>query len=98
MNIENSSNTIDYKELANKSFKWTTLAEIFAKVATPLTNMVLARLILPDVFGIVASVNIVIALSDIFSEGGFGRFLIQKDFESHNELCKTAECSMNARI
>ena len=71
---------------ANKSFKWTTLAEITAKLLAPIMNMILARFILPEVFGIVASISIIITFAELISEGGFSRVLIQKNIESEKEL------------
>jgi O-antigen/teichoic acid export membrane protein len=48
----------------------------------PLTNIILARLLATDIFGIVASINIIIALVEIFADSGFSKYLVQADFES----------------
>lgn len=40
--------------------KWSTITEIAAKFVLPVSNMILARLLTPDAFGVVATVNLVI--------------------------------------
>ena len=57
-----------------------------AKVAAPLSNMILARLLAPEVFGVIATVNMVVSLSDIFTEAGFQLYIIQHEFKDKDEL------------
>lgn len=73
---------------ANRSFKWTTIAEVAAKIMAPIINMVLARFIAPEIFGIVASISIIVSFAELFSEGGFSRFIVQKEFEKDDSLKK----------
>lgn len=44
--------------------------------------MVLARLLTPEAFGVVATLNMVIAFAEIFTDAGFQRYIIQYQFES----------------
>ena len=44
--------------------KWSSLSEIIAKLITPITSMILARILAPEIFGIVASINVVISFCD----------------------------------
>lgn len=67
------------------STKWTTLGEISAKLIAPITNLFLARLLIPSDFGIVATITMIISFADIFSDAGFQKFLIQADIEK-NEI------------
>ena len=76
----------NYVVKANKSFKWTTLAEIAAKLLAPIMNMILARFIAPEVFGIVASISIIITFAELFSEGGFSRVIVQKKLENDDDI------------
>ena len=69
-----------------KSLGWSTLTEIFAKLILPITNMVLARLLADEVFGLVATLNTVILLAEVFSDAGFSKFLIQYEFPSGDEF------------
>lgn len=66
--------------------KWSMLAEITAKLAAPLVNLVLARLLSPNEFGIVASITIITSFADIFTDAGFQKFVIQHEFNNDNTL------------
>lgn len=65
--------------------KWSALTEILSKLVTPITAMVMARLLTPEAYGVVATFSIIISLADIFSDAGFQRYLIQHEFESDEE-------------
>lgn len=68
------------KKMLN-STKWSTLGEVAAKLISPITNMILARLLIPADFGIVASITMIISFADIFTDAGFQKYLIQADIE-----------------
>lgn len=68
--------------------KWSTFAELMAKLATPIVNMVLARLLTPEVFGVIASITIITSFADIFTDAGFQRFIIQHDYQNADDLDK----------
>ena len=55
------------RKIANAT-KWSMVAEIVSKLASPIVNMILARLLAPDEFGIVASITIITSFADIFTE------------------------------
>ncbi|VTT36014.1 Lipopolysaccharide biosynthesis protein wzxC [Enterococcus casseliflavus] len=69
--------------------KWAGFAEIMSKLITPISNMVLARILTPDIFGIVATITMVNSFADIFSDAGFQKFLIQHNFSSKKNLYKS---------
>lgn len=73
---------------SRSSVKWSFFGEIFAKLATPISSMVLARLLAPEVFGIVASITIITSFCEIISESGFAKLIIQKDFDDENTYRK----------
>src|SRR5690554_5332357 len=60
--------------------KWSAISEFLAKVIHPIVNMILARIISPEAFGVVATVSIVTSFSDMITDAGFQKFLIQTDF------------------
>ena len=60
--------------------KWSTITEVLAKLVAPISSMVLARLLTPEAFGVVATLNMVIAFAEIFTDAGFQRYLIQHEF------------------
>ena len=65
--------------------KWSAITEVIAKLITPVTSMVLARVLTPEAFGVVATLNMVIAFAEIFTDAGFQRFLIQHKFTDSKE-------------
>ena len=62
--------------------KWSFLTEIASKLMPPIVNMVLARLLTPAVFGMVATVTMITSFAEIFADAGFQKYLVQNDFES----------------
>lgn len=65
-----------------RALKWSSISEIVAKFVTPLINMILARILAPEAFGVIATINMVITLAEVFTESGFQKFLIQYNFDS----------------
>lgn len=60
--------------------KWSSITEIIAKLISPITNMILARLLVPEAFGIVATITMVISFAEIFTDAGFQKYIIQHEF------------------
>jgi PST family polysaccharide transporter len=77
------SNNIDEKIIS--STKWSFSSEIFAKIISPITNMILARLLSPEVFGIIATLSIIITFAEMLADSGLQKYMIQKDYQSDNE-------------
>lgn len=68
------------------SLKWSTAGEVLAKLVTPITNMILARVLVPEDFGIIATVNMIITFVDLFTDSGFAKYIIQFDFEKEETI------------
>ena len=68
---------------------WSTAAEFFAKIISPIINMVLARILTPSAFGIVATITMVISFAEIFTDAGFQKYIIQHEFENDDQLNKS---------
>ena len=66
--------------------KWSSFTEILAKLVSPITNMILARILSPESFGIVTTVTMVISFVDIFTDAGFQRYLVQHQFKNNEEM------------
>ena len=77
------------QRIANAT-KWSSLAEVAAKIVLPIVNMILARLLTPEAFGIVATINIVITFAEVFQDAGFQKYIIQHDFDDENDF---VQCS-----
>ena len=76
--------TIDSSTLANAT-KWSTITEIVAKLILPITNMVLARLLTPEAFGVVATITMIITFAEMFTDAGFQKYLIQHEFKDDRD-------------
>lgn len=69
--------------------KWSAITEVMAKLVAPISSMVLARLLTPEAFGVVATLNMVIAFAEIFTDAGFQRYLIQHEFKDEEDKDKS---------
>ena len=63
-----------------RATKWSTITEIIARLITPVTSIVLARILAPEAFGVVTTLTMVITFAEIFTDAGFQRYLIQHEF------------------
>ena len=73
------------KSQALNAAKWSSITEISAKIVSPVINMILARILAPEAFGILATVTMVISFAEVFVESGFQKFLIQHKFSNLKE-------------
>lgn len=72
------------QELNNKvknATKWSAITEVAAKLVTPITSMVLARLLTPEAFGVVTTLTMVITFAELFTDAGFQKYLVQHEFK-----------------
>jgi len=63
---------------AIQAFKWSVLGEVASRAVGPLVFIVLARLLVPEDFGVVAAAMVIISFSQVFSDAGLGKALIQR--------------------
>lgn len=70
--------------------KWSTITEVLAKLIVPITNLILARILAPEAFGILATVTMVTSFADMLTDAGFQKYLIQHEFSSKNDLHRSA--------
>ncbi len=68
-----------------KATKWSSITEIIAKLITPITSIVLARLLTPEAFGVITTLSMVITFAEIFTDAGFQKYLIQHNFKDDIE-------------
>ena len=66
--------------------KWSSVTEIVAKLVTPVSTMVLARLLTPEAFGVLTTAVMVISFAEIFTDAGFQKYLVQREFSSEKEM------------
>lgn len=65
--------------------KWSMVTEIAAKLIVPITNMILARILSPEEFGIIATITMIISFADMFTDAGFQKYLIQHEFKNDKD-------------
>lgn len=65
--------------------KWSFITEAAARIVSPLTYMILARMIAPEAFGVLASVTLIVSFAEMFADAGFHKYLIQHDFNDEEE-------------
>ena len=63
---------------AFQSVKWASLGSILPRLVTPISTMVLAALLVPKDFGVVAAAMIVISFAQILTNMGIGAAIIQR--------------------
>ena len=56
------------------------MTQVAAKLISPVTTMVLARLLAPEAFGVIATAQMFMSLADMLSDAGFQKYLIQHNF------------------
>lgn len=82
-----SNNNLNNKVL--NATKWSGITEIAAKLVSPITTMVLARLLAPDTFGVLVTAQMVISFAEIFTDAGFQKYLIQHEFADEDDRSKS---------
>ena len=78
-------NNDDLGSQAARAAKWSMATQIISKLIGPATTMILARLLTPEAFGIVAIATMIISLADLFSDAGFQKYLVQHKFINKSE-------------
>lgn len=84
---------IDVRDLQEKSkgaAKWSLATEVVVKIISPISQLILARLLAPEAFGMVATVTMVVNFAEMFSDAGFQKYLIQHSFKCKDELYRNA--------
>lgn len=72
------------------AIKWSSITELLAKLIVPLTNMILARILAPEAFGVIATITMIISFVEMFTDSGFQKYLVQKEFKNEIEKLKNA--------
>lgn len=75
----------DIKRKTIQATKWAAVSEILTKLVSPLVNIVLARLLAPEVFGLVATFTLVTTFAEVFTDAGVQKYLIQHEFKDKEE-------------
>lgn len=66
--------------------KWSFFGECASKLIVPVTNMILARILEPQHFGVLSIVTMITNFADLFTDAGFQKYLVQHYFKTDEEL------------
>lgn len=75
----------ELKSRISSAAKWSAFGEILAKLVTPISTIVLARVLTPQAFGVIATITMIISFAEIFMDAGFQRYVIQKEYETERD-------------
>lgn len=78
--------------------RWSAVTEVASRLILPLVNMVLARLLTPDAFGVVATVTMIVSFAEILADAGFQKYIIQHKFDSEEELNQSTDVAFWTNI
>lgn len=76
----------EIRDKTSRATKWSSITEIMSKLVTPVSSMILARLLTPEVFGVVATVNMITSFAEVFTDAGFQKYIVQHDFKDKKQL------------
>lgn len=77
----------DLKKKAIRGIKWTFVEVIGLRGVQFVVGIVLARLLMPEQFGLIGMLMIFMALAQVFLDSGFGAALIQKQDITQKDIC-----------
>ncbi|CEP97205.1 polysaccharide biosynthesis protein [[Clostridium] sordellii] len=78
------------KQIA-KATKWSFITECIAKLINPLTNMILARILMPSDFGVIATITMITSFADMIADAGFQKYIIQNEFKHDEDRKKSTD-------
>lgn len=76
----------DLNKKVGQATKWSSITELGTRLIAPITNAILARLLVPEAFGVVATLTMVTSFAEIFTDAGFQKYLVQHEFTDEKEL------------
>lgn len=82
--------TDDFRGKIQGAAKWSLVTEVAAKIIIPVTQLVLARILAPDAFGVLAVVVMVSSFGEMLADAGFQKYLVQHNFDDDKSLYRSA--------
>lgn len=75
----------EFKGKVVSATRWSAVTEIVAKLISPISSMVLARLLVPEAFGVVTTIMMIITFAELFTDAGFQKYLVQHEFANEED-------------
>ena len=85
-------------QVIGRSIKWSSLTEIGVKFVTPVSTMILARILAPEAFGVLAVCSMIVSFAEIIADAGFGKYIVQAEFPDKETLHKYASIAFWAHL
>lgn len=73
---------------------WKFSERFFTQIVTFIISMLLARMLLPEEYGVIAMVNVFIIIANVFATSGFSSALIQKKDSNDKDFSTIFYCSV----
>ncbi len=73
--------------------RWSVTTEIAARLVMPVSTMILARLLSPEAFGVVATVTMIVSFVEMFADAGFQKYLVQHEFRDDRHRVESTNVS-----
>lgn len=80
---------VSVREQSITGFKWNAIGQMTAKVVNFVLGLLIARLLMPDDYGVIGMLAIFLAIAQAFVDSGFGKALIWKSDRTETD-CSTA--------
>ncbi len=80
----------DFNNKIISAAKWSAIIQVITKLTAPVTNMILARILAPEAFGVIAAVTMVVSFADLFTDSGFQKYLVQREFSNEADKYRNA--------
>ncbi|AEV29380.1 membrane protein involved in the export of O-antigen and teichoic acid [Sphaerochaeta pleomorpha str. Grapes] len=90
-NLEAKELTVhSFERKVSSATKWSVVTEVSITLVQPIVSIILARLLLPQAFGIIANITMITSFASMFADAGFSKYIIQHEFRTNDELEENA--------
>ena len=93
-----AGSTSELNRVVSSAAKWSLLNESIAKLILPVTQLILARMLAPSEFGVLATAVMVQSFAQMLADAGFQKYLIQREFADEAALCRAASVAFWASM
>lgn len=87
-----------FREKIASATKWSSVTEIVSKLITPLINIILARILAPEAFGVIVMVTMIMSFADMLKDAGFQKYMVQHEFRNEDEKFKNANVAFVTNV
>jgi O-antigen/teichoic acid export membrane protein len=96
--INNTNEKRGQKEKVLSGLIWTFGERITAQGVSFVLSIILARILMPEEYGLIAMVMVFINIANVFTNGGFGEALVQKKDSDETEFSTMFFCTLGVSM